>query len=462
MVNPNQVSSILLELKSRLRFSRARLAKELGSTPGKVYNLEHGRSPSPSELEAVTALLARYASQIDFSDDSSTPTSPPETSSPDVTESTVPVTEPSTSVDWSALRQAAAGPAESSPVSSPPAESTVATEPEFATVPDDGARRFSNSEIQTFQECRRKWWLAWYRGFRMRRPDVIGVRSTGTRIHLALAEWYVPHGQPRTDPREALERAIAEDAKLLTQHVDTTPADIDRFEKSSSLERAMVEGYVDWLQETGADQGLRVIASEQYVEADMPEFDIVRDTKIIGKIDVRVRRESDGVRLFKDHKTVADFTGPMAWLHMNPQMLHYHLLEWLSTEDGEARCDGALYNMLRRVKRTATAKPPFYERLEVRHNRAQLESYKRRLSGVIGDIYDVEESLESLPDAHTDVHLEVVYPRPTSDCRWKCDFFGVCSLFDDGSRAEAMLTQHFEKGDPLEYYKTEIKNRTED
>lgn len=461
-VNPDRVARILIELKNHLKFSRARLARELNSTQGKVYNLERGRSPSPSELEAVTELLARYASQIDFLGDvpptleaATTPPSPSPSPSPAPT--TVPA-EPSTSVDWSALRQAAAGSTVSSPEHPEPAASIVATEPESATVPDDGARRFSNSEIQTFSDCRRKWWLAWYRGFHAKHPDVAGVRSTGTRIHVALSHWYVPDGQPRTDPRDALELAIKEDMLTLTAS-DPTPADIDRFEKAASLERAMIEGYTDWLRETGADAGLRVVASEAYVEADMPEFDDVGDTKIIGKIDVRVKRESDGVRLFKDHKTVGEFTTPMQWLHMNPQMLHYHLLEWLSGEDGEARCDGALYNMLRRVKRTATAKPPFYERLEVRHNRTQLESYKRRLIGVIGDIYDVEEFLKNLPEEHSPEHLEVVYPRPTSDCRWKCDFFGVCSLFDDGSRAEAMLTQHFEKGDPLAYYQTtEPKN----
>src|SRR5690606_37584810 len=112
-------------------------------------------------------------------------------------------------------------------------------------------------------------------------------------------------------------------------------------------ERAMVEGYLQWLAETGVDSGLRVVASETYLEAPLDVPGVEVEVKLIGKIDVRVVREYDGARLFIDHKTTGSLTEPLKTIRLDPQMLHYHVLEWLSDVEA-ARCDGALYNMLRK------------------------------------------------------------------------------------------------------------------
>lgn len=314
-----------------------------------------------------------------------------------------------------------------------------------------GFRLISNSELQTFKDCRRKWWLGWYRGMKLKAESPVGVRAIGGRIHRALAQLYVPDGITPVDPRAALDYFIKDDwSKLVTFHGENAPkllAVQKQFEQEADLERAMIEGYVQWLETTGADENLKVTASETYMEA---ELDVFRPVKIIGKLDVRVRRLSDGVHLFVDHKSVADFTRPRQTLKIDEQMLHYHLLEWLNLEDAEERCDGALYNMLRRVKRTAAAKPPFYDRAEARHNLYELDAFKRRLTSTVTDILEVEELLND--GVH---HLDVVYPRPSPDCTWKCDFFAVCPMFDDGSRAEAMLNEYYRKGDPLDYYRAQ-------
>jgi hypothetical protein len=49
-------------------------------------------------------------------------------------------------------------------------------------------------------------------------------------------------------------------------------------------------------------------------------------------------------------------------------------------------------------------------------------------------------------------HLDVVPPSPSDDCSWKCDFHLVCPMFDNGSRAEDMLTAHYRKGNPWSRY----------
>ena len=66
---------------------------------------------------------------------------------------------------------------------------------------------------------------------------------------------------------------------------------------------------------------------------------------------------------------------------------------------------------------------------------------------VIRDINDVTARLDA-----GESHLTAAYPRPNKDCSWKCEFFPVCPLFDDGSRAEDMIQSLYVVGDPLDRY----------
>lgn len=329
---------------------------------------------------------------------------------------------------------------------------------EFDADADERAFVVTNSLVQTVKRCKRKWWLGWYRGLAPRNENLLDVRATGNRVHKALQAWYVPDGETPVDPRDALERILTEDwTKIVTAakargHDEFVIADLtDKFNKAAGLERAMIEGYVQWLQETGADSELKIIASETTLKAHL--YDHVRaDGQVtsvyaMGLLDVRAYRITDDANLFVDHKTVGSLTAPVAMLPQNEQMIHYLLLEWLSSEDGETHCDGALYNMLRRVKRTATAKPPFYDRYEVRHNKYELESYKRRLIAETRDVLAMVEALDAGADP-----MDVAYPSPNKDCTWDCDFFSVCSMFDDGSRAEDALASLFVQVDPNARY----------
>lgn len=331
----------------------------------------------------------------------------------------------------------------------------------------DGVYRVSNSELQTFKRCRRKWWLAWYRRYMLQTEDFTSVRATGTRVHRALSYWYVPDGEKRVDPRDALERVIVDDwtrVAKLAQERRTTDEQLGElaveFAQATNLERAMVEGYVQWLEETGADAELRITASEtplvvdQVVDMGTTEFGpSEREVQFIGLLDVRATRITDKVNLFIDHKTVGDLTAPVVTLPQNEQMLHYHLLEYLSLDDADVRCDGALYNMLRRVKRSPRAKPPFYDRIEVRHNKFELESYRRRALAATGEILRTIGRLE-----RGEEHHDVVYPSPTPECRWSCDFFAVCNLLDDGSRGvNDMLAALYRPTNPLERYRKQVE-----
>lgn len=329
----------------------------------------------------------------------------------------------------------------------------------------EGVRLVSNSEVQTHKDCPRKWWLAWHRGLKPRSRQVVGARSTGTRLHVALAELYRPGGTHVLAVAKLFATQIEDRGELELQHSqvafseDANPSSAEVMNKQWSdligafdLERAMIEGYIDWVEESGVDAQLEVISAEQKVEVDFPALSLRFPVKLIAKLDARVRSIVTGAIKYIDHKTVGSLHDMT--LGINQQMLHYHVIDDLLTEQGEPRPEGALYNMLRKVKRTRAAKPPFYARIPIDHNKFELEGYKRQLHGAIVRIELAEDSLE---DAHGDptAHQWIVPPRPSRDCTWKCDFFKICRMFDDGSRVEAAIEEHYVASDPLAYYDTE-------
>jgi hypothetical protein len=313
----------------------------------------------------------------------------------------------------------------------------------------NGIRRISNSEVQTFKGCRRRWYLEWYRGLRLAVDPPIQARHTGNRVHHALKLWYVPEGEVQEDPRETLETFIREDREVLTASLlartdnPATDPDMKKLIQMNDVERIMIDGYMEWLEETGADENLEVIAPETYLEARLP--DLGDDSiMIVGVLDVRTRRRSDQVRTFIDHKTKA-VVPSHGELQRDEQMQHYELLEELTPD--EERCDGALYNVLRRTKRTASAKPPFYYRELITHNDTRRSVFRRRLTGTIRDMMWVERRLDEGAS-----HLDVAYPSPDQSCGWKCAFASICTMFDDGSHVEPLLNDLYVSDNPLRYY----------
>lgn len=290
--------------------------------------------------------------------------------------------------------------------------------------------KVSNSEIRTYKECPRRWYFTYYRELAKKKPDVVGPLALGTKVHLALELLY----ESGADPEETVTNIYLQELEEL----DSESFEAKKLHREMDLAKAMMEGFVQWREEEGIDAGLDIISQEEVVEVPGPHGITLR-----GKLDQRVRRQSDGSVMFRDWKTTQSFTD--RWLLVsNEQMLFYNLL--LRERDGEA-IDGALYTMLRKVKRTAAAKPPFYLVEEVRHNSAQLESMWLRITKTIGDIVATREALDSGSDPR-----EAVPPVPGRDCLWKCPFVNVCPLVDDGSRWEAALENDFEYQDPHERY----------
>lgn len=300
--------------------------------------------------------------------------------------------------------------------------------------------RLSNSEIQTFKDCRRRWWLTYYRRLQPKYKDSTGALVLGTRIHAALDDYYA-NGTPLLQAHANLLNAEKE---LLLQDF----RDVAELEKEGELGHIMLEGYLQWNEEEGIDADLEMISTEETIV--MPMFN--GEVELQGKLDMRVRRKADGVRMFRDFKTVGGSLSDFANLApMNEQILTYMILEQSKDVDGE-RSDGGIFTMLKKVRRSAAAKPPFYDQIEVRHNIFTLRSFWDRLHGTVTDLMRVRTALDKgeQPSFHA-------YPSPSRDCKWKCKFYSICTLVDDGSAAEQAITEMFVEADPYAYYGEEKK-----
>jgi hypothetical protein len=272
-----------------------------------------------------------------------------------------------------------------------------------------------------------------------------GALALGSRIHEAL-DMYYSKNIPLLDAHAQL---VDNDKKILVEAY----RDTYDLESEAELGRIMLEGYLQWVEENGIDAELEMISTEEIISMPLLDNSVV----LQGKIDMRVRRKADGVRMFRDFKTVGgSFTDFSSMAHMNEQILTYMMLETAQNKEGE-RSEGGIFTMLKKVKRSANARPPFYEQLEVRHNVFALRSFWQRIHGTLSDMLNTRKALDEGGD-----HRFVAYPRPSRDCKWKCQFFTICPMFDDGSAAEAAIEDAFEVSNPYAYYGVEEKKGSAD
>lgn len=300
----------------------------------------------------------------------------------------------------------------------------------------------SNSEIQAFTDCPRKWWLSYHRGLRPVKEKVTGPLSIGSRVHRCLEEGYSSPGR-----EEALFKvfvdSINEDYPK-AQELDV----VDQFEKDCELVLVMLEGFVDWAAEEGLDSGWEVVRSEGVMRSPALRVE-TEDVVLKGKLDQVVRREMDDSLWMRDWKTT-DYKQPVM-LAFGPQLKMYILL--LQLTEQMAQVTGGQFVFLRKVKRTAKAEPPFYMVEPQYVSPTEMESF---WTSTLANVKRLVQAVHLIEEGRS--HLEVAPARPTADCSWRCPFYPICPMFDDGSNVEGYLAAAYTVGDPYSYYDETDKN----
>jgi PD-(D/E)XK nuclease superfamily protein len=294
--------------------------------------------------------------------------------------------------------------------------------------------KFSNSESQTWKQCRRKWYLAYYLGYKA--PEkVTGALALGTNVHTALAAGYAPGGSPGLSM--GILSAIYEESR------SKATDDLIAFDKEAKLAKIMVEGYWEWVEETGADSNLEILEAE--VDIEHPIEVHGQSIRLVGKRDAIGVNTETGIATLIDHKTCQTLTDPA--LDLNEQSRMYLLLQRLN---GSTVVQNCIWNLLRKVQRTAKAVPPFYAREEIYVSEDELRRFWTRVHGTVRDILAIRERLDA-----GESHYSVCYPSPSRDCSWKCEFRVVCPLLDsEGDNALQFLKDNYTAGDPYQRYES--------
>ncbi len=306
---------------------------------------------------------------------------------------------------------------------------------------ENGVLRLSNSEMKCWRGDKRHWYLSVYRRLApIARNEPMSSLNIGNLIHDALAGYYDQANS--TDPLAFLVDAYQKDLAARPEHEALLKSEHE-------LVTLMIEGYLEWLEETGADSDLRILGSERMVE--VPLFE---GANLISKLDAPVERISDGAKLALEHKTVTNLEQHMPLLKSDSQFLTEHLVRFIdaqtkgaSADEAMQDCQGVLLNCLKKVKRTARAKPPFYSRIDVPHNIIELRNHFRHCAATGREILAARAAL----DAGVSHHV-VCPPMVTRDSTWLNPFLKVYAMMDDGSDWEGALAGMYEERDPLERY----------
>lgn len=276
------------------------------------------------------------------------------------------------------------------------------------------------SELQSFMRCRRKWMLEY-------RRKLVYARTTNQPVpNLAMGS--IMH--------KAVELFWSEGKDPVRTIVEVEQEVISKVEGGLSAEwveifkylRVMMQGYKEWVK-NGDTMGEEVVSVEQALIVPWGTFNGY-DVTLTGKLDRKVKDTFTDQLMLIDTKSTQSFARGMT--HHFQLLTYAVMLRRLSGE----RIDRLMTEQIRKVLRSATSKPPFFDRIEMYVNEEMLDNHEAHLDRLVGDITRVTREFE-----RGDIYE--CYPHPTRDCSWDCDYLPICTQMDDGSDYEYTIERSY-------------------
>jgi RecB family exonuclease len=285
----------------------------------------------------------------------------------------------------------------------------------------------THSDIEDFLRCRRLFWWAYIKDYRPREVEW-GPMPLGSRVHRSLEAMY----RMGTDPIAEHERLAHAD---VTAAASRSPAawEMDQLYNDIIEGRNCIAAFMEWVEDTGPDDGLDVVAVEEMIEAPILDGRVL----LRGKVDVKYERTSDGAVMLNDWKTAgAKRSGTRERLERSYQHHVYLAIEQMLHPD--AWIVGAYYTILRKVKDRSRATVPLVERFAVPVSPRRALTKLHQIEHICEEMMFMMEGLVATE--------AVAYPTPDESCRW-CDYKLPCELQDDNPvAAEAMLNDLYVRG----------------
>lgn len=360
--------------------------------------------------------------------------------------------------------------------------------------------RLSTTERQEFKECRRRWDFGSLsrQGIEPNRPAM--ALWFGTGIHFALEQLYkyrkvypvadqdeetFIEGVWRDWAAKEMDRIAASQGKLWDEQVA-------EFNKSVELGVGMLQGYCTWSVAADAKDVTgfkRMLYTEKEFAVAVPDesgepyrfVDIsgkAWEIWLVGRLDMVVQDWDDRVWIL-DHKTSKDRLDPEI-LTLDDQMTMYM---WAAQTILQTPVAGCYYNVLR--KKLPTVPKVLASGKGLSKDKSIDTTYEVYLKAIEDNGFDPEDYAEYLNmllnkdtgfftrvKVHRNPHeiamagrmllLEAIdmlnapyiYPNPTWDCRWKCDYKDLCLAMnrnDDVEYLRKALYRKREKEDQSVY-----------
>ncbi|MGV1079706.1 MAG: PD-(D/E)XK nuclease family protein [Candidatus Nanopelagicales bacterium] len=305
----------------------------------------------------------------------------------------------------------------------------------------------SYSSIQRFAVCPRQWYLAEVRRLGPVMDKRTGALGFGGRIHTALEAW--ASGQIQA-PVAMWDTLMSREYVLASERGGFG---LDELDKENALGWAMLDGFMDWWETEGEDEEFEVIGVEtrhaEELLVDTPQGEEVA-VWVYGKLDRRLRNRETGQLWVADWKTTAYLQeAAKQGVEQSPQPRIYAAL--LRQED--APVVGIRYTFLRKVLRTAKARPPYYFNYDLQLPQYNVDHHLSRVRAFAGQMVDTAMRIGHGVDHEFAAPFNVGW-----HCK-SCPFNTACYLMQTTGMeaAEDYLTDNFHEVDPLERYKAEAE-----
>lgn len=286
--------------------------------------------------------------------------------------------------------------------------------------------RFRQSEITAFQRCRRKWHFRYDLGIvpapaGPRRP-LSSHRDTGTTVHRGV-EVYNDTGDIEQAVAAVYEKVDELRSIRLEGDLPELDTDSEWFEVAR-LSEAMTRNYAEWIAE-GNEVGVVFHDTEKEWDVTIPGTDYT----VWGTIDAILFDPAIQGDVVRDYKSVTSFSQTPQ--EVDFQLRTYAWAWWRITGNIPKRSE---HLMMKRNLGGPRAKRPLFERFPVPITERALQAHEQHLMVRCAEIDEHRGLLAG--DAH-------LFPNPTKDCSWDCDYREICPMVDDGSDWESVVEFEF-------------------
>ena len=284
-------------------------------------------------------------------------------------------------------------------------------------------RYVRNSELSTWSQCRLKWYLTFQLGFLS--GKINKNFWLGTLVHRVLQDYYLGLTPDPAHLFWEMATQSIEQERGETIEAGGFDLEYDNLEDLHAylqLGVVMLEGYQEWDKK---NRDFEVIDSELSYFLDMTDSND-RAFTFVCRFDL-LAENSEGIRVH-DFKTAADFRGEQSSDQDN-QFRRYPFVVREAHPDWAKEVAGSAWVGLRKIIPSARSKPPYFARRLIDLTEAEYVGVELELKAEVGDVLATEAFLQQGGD-----HRKIIYPTPTFDCTWKCDFYrnGLCQTWRAG------------------------------